>query len=491
MASKGYPMGETKPASLPCSFNASVHVEGRGDRLSSEGGVLAIRELDERLGLTHWLAEHLHDPRDPKLITHPLVELLRARTYLMAQGQRDQDDADRLRNDPACRLAVSQRRGLSPLEATDGENLPDGLASQPTQSRLIESLSTKENLETLNRGLFESARRDLLAHRGRRFQNVTLDIDSLPVEVHGEQAGSAFNGHYGVRCYHPIVAMLSETAHWLRAALRPGNVYTSVGAAAFLLPLIDEVEQKIACVARVRGDAGFPDEKLLVPLENRKIGYAFRLKTNAVLEKLARPFLHRPPGRPPRESREWFHELEYRAESWIKARRIVLVVLERPGELFVDHFFLLTNWSVEQIGGKDLLEFYRVRGTMESHLGELQSVLAPALSCTSRPKSQIGGKPPAKKTSPRDGERANEATFLLYALAYNLANSARRVMNSEAPGKDGGGWSLRRLRDVVLRVAVRLTVSARRATIVMNEASARVWNQLWAGIARLNPVLQT
>jgi hypothetical protein len=293
------------------------------------------------------------------------------------------------------------------------------------------------------------------------------------------------------RCYHPIVVMLAETAHWLKAELRPGNAYTSDGAADFLLPLIDEVEEKIACVARVRGDAGFPDEKLLVPLENRNIGYAFRLKTNAVLERLAKPHLHRPPGRPPSEAREWFHELTYRAGTWTKARRLVLVVLERPGHLFVDHFFLLTNWSGEQMGGKDLLEFYRMRGTMEGHLGELQSVLAPALSCTSRPKSHIGGQPPAKKSPPRDAERANESTFLLYALAYNLANSARRVLNCAAPSKDGGGWSLRRLRDVVLGIAVRLTVSARRATIVMNEGSARIWNLLWAGIARLHPVAQT
>ena len=484
-------MGEAKTDQLPCSFNASVRVEGRGDRLSSEGGVLALRELDERLGVTRWLADHLKDPRRPDLITHPLAELIRARTYLMAQGQRDQDDADRLRDDPACRLAVSERRGLSPLEPCDHALRPDGLASQPTQSRLVEALSTAENLKTLNRGLFESARRDIMAHRGRRFQNVTLDIDSLPVEVHGEQAGSAYNGHYKIRCYHPIVAMLSETAHWLRAELRPGNVYTSDGAADFLLPLIDEVEEKIARVASVRGDAGFPDEKLLVPLENRNIGYAFRLKTNPVLERLAKPHLHRPPGRPPSEPREWFHELIYKAGTWTKARRLVLVVLERPGELFVDHFFLLTNWSVYEIGGKDLLEFYRVRGTMESHLGELQSVLAPALSCTSRPKAHIGGQPPATKRAPRDGEAANEATFLLYALAYNLANSARRVLNTAAPGKDGGGWSLRRLRDVVLRVAVRLTVSARRATIVMNEGCARIWRLLWAGIARLDPVLQT
>ncbi|MBI4575557.1 MAG: transposase [Planctomycetes bacterium] len=136
-------------------------------------------------------------------------------------------------------------------------------------------------------------------------------------------------------------------------------------------------------------------------------------------------------------SRVWFHELAYQASSWSRVRRIVLVVLERPGQLFLDSFYLVTNWSAEQMPAVDLLQFYRERGTMEGHLGELQTVLASALSCTSRPKSRVRGRVPKHREVPRDAEWANAAPFLLYALSYNLANTARRIMSLEAQGRDG------------------------------------------------------
>jgi hypothetical protein len=232
-------MGEANPTTLGCSFNGSLRVEGRGDHLTANAGVVLLRETDERLGLTAWLASRLHDPRSPLFITHPLVELLRARLYLMAQGHHDQDDVDHLRHDAACRLAISERRGLSPLTAPTEFHVPDGLASQPTQSRLVEDLSTPVNLAILDKALFEFARRDVLATRGRRFDKVTIDVDSVAIEVHGNQAGAAYNGHYGITCYHPLVTMLAETGHWLSAEMRPGNVHTADGVVDHLFTVIE------------------------------------------------------------------------------------------------------------------------------------------------------------------------------------------------------------------------------------------------------------
>lgn len=102
-------------------------------------------------------------------------------------------------------------------------------------------------------------------------------------------------------------------------------------------------------VASVRIDAGFPEDELLSALEARGVGYVARIKNNAVLDKMADPFLVRPPGRPPEEPRTWFHEMSYRAEGWSRERRVVLVVLERPDELFLDYFWLLTNWPEAQM----------------------------------------------------------------------------------------------------------------------------------------------
>jgi hypothetical protein len=485
-------MSKTQAAALPCSFNGSVRIEGRPDRLTSDAGVLALRELDERLGLTAWVAERLLDPRDPRFVVHPMDELLRTRLYLMAGGRRHQDHADRLRHDAACRLAVSVRRGLSPLEVPDDPGTPDGLASQPTQSRLIETLGDGRNRAVLQDALFESARRHALARPGGLPKNVTMDVDSKAFEVYGYQAGSAYNGHYQVRCYHPIATMLAETADWVAAELRPGNVHTAHGAIEHLLPAIERVETSIAPVEAVRGDAGFPSEELLAALEARRIHYCFRLKDNAVLARLADPYFKRPVGRPPNEPREWTHELAYQAESWSKPRRLVLVVVERwdqgQGELFLDYFFLVTSWNSREREGVDVLAFYRQRGTMEGHLGEFSSVLAPALSCTSRPKSHVRGKPPKETSEPRDAEAANAATFLLYGLAYNLANAARGILNREAPRKDGSGWHLVSLRECLLAVAARVVVSARRATVILQEHVADLWQTFWRGLDRLRPV---
>ena len=112
--------------------------------------------------------------------------------------------------------------------------------------------------------------------------------------------------------------------------------------------------------------------------------YVARVKNNAVLDRLAMPFLKRPPGRRPNEERTWFHELTYAAKSWSRERRVVLVVIDRPDELLLQHFWLITNWTAEQCSGADLLDHYRTRGCAEGYMGELMNVLQPALSSSPR-----------------------------------------------------------------------------------------------------------
>lgn len=476
-------MGESESTPICFSFNGSIHTEGRPEMMTTNAGALLLREVDERLGLTAWLREQLFDPRNPLLITHPLLRLLRTRLYLMAQGHKDQDDADFFRDDPAFCFAASSSRGLTPLVRTkDGLG---GLASQPTQSRLVEHLSLAKNLKALNHALVEWARRDLLATRGHRLREITLDVDSVALEVYGHQAGSAYNGHYHARCYHPLGTMLAETNHWLSMELRPGNVHTAEGATAHILDVIDRVEGPIGQVAYVRGDAGFPEEGLLSALEQRKIAYAFRLKDNEVLKRMAEPYLKRPVGHPPAAARIWFAEERYQAESWSRPRRVVLVLKEVPGELFLDHFWLLTNWSADQSPADELLEFYRKRGTMEGHLGEFCSILDPALSCTNRQKTHVRGQEPKKRTAPRDVMAANAVSLLLYALSYNLANSLRRATSRALRLKHGGDWSLDRVRRVLLVRAARLTLSGRRAVFIMEAAATKLWRAVFRQLDRL------
>ncbi|QRK13563.1 transposase [Archangium violaceum] len=94
------------------------------------------------------------------------------------------------------------------------------------------------------------------------------------------------------------------------------------------------------------------------------------------------------------------YEWEYQAQGWSRARRVVLVVLERKDELFPHAFWLVTSWSKEQMPAQALLEHYRQRGTAEGHFGELMDVLAPALSSARRPKSKYRGSRPSSARCP-------------------------------------------------------------------------------------------
>ena len=144
-------------------------------------------------------------------------------------------------------MANSARRGTTPL---DEEHV---LASQPTLSRLVSLLSTDSNRTVLRQAIAELAGRRLrLDNKGHRKQTMTIDVDSLPVEVHGQQFGSEWNGHYHRRMYHPLVASCAETGDMLDGLLRPGNVHTAEGALGFILELVDRCKATLCRSAIVR-----------------------------------------------------------------------------------------------------------------------------------------------------------------------------------------------------------------------------------------------
>lgn len=477
-------MGELTSSLFPVTFNKSLKVETRPEMLSSDGGTIALREIDERLKITEKLADNLTDPRDPNTITYHLSELIRTRLYLIAQGWNDADDADKLRHDPAFVTAVSEQKGQTPLKPENVQfKVPDGLASQPTLSRLTEILSTEENRNAVRKNLVESAGNSIKANRKHRYRYFTIDIDSLPIETYGHQDGSKYNGYYKYTCYHPIAAMLAETGDILDIKLRPGNVHSADGLGDFLFPLIDDVKGKIGLVTSVRGDAAMPNEDDMSELERRRIGYCFRIKSNAVLKRMAEPYLAYIRENKADDQNEWTVELSYQAEKWSKPRRIVLVIVKEKKQIDVfepfNYFFLITNWIEDQMSGSDILYFYRERGTMERWIGEFKDVLEPALSCAARQRKTANAVPKF-----RDDLACNEALLLLYALAYNLLNTARRLMERAT----GEGWSLCRFREQVLKTAMHFTLHSRRIWAWMTRSSAELWQLLGIRVARLHPV---
>lgn len=467
-------MGETV-SRIKATFNKSLHIEGRPERLSSESGALMLREADERLGLSRDLAAQLKDPRG-KGIKHSLAELLRTSVTLQALGWRDQDDADFLRDDAAVRSSIANGRGTKPLSSSSR------LPSQPTLSRFHEALSSDENRQVLRKFLLEGAARRIKASgRGHRQRHLTIDIDSIPVEVDGHQPGAEFNGHYGAKMFHPLIATSAEIGDILDVKLRPGNVHTAEGGLDFILDVVREARQKICQVAAVRIDAGFPHDKTLTRLEEEGIPYVARIKSNSALQKLAEPYLVRPRGRPPLEGRAWTVEMDYQAGNWTKSRRVVLVIIERADEIFLDHFFMVTSWTSEEKSAEKLLNHYRKRGSAEGIFGELMDAISPALSSNSRPKTHYRGTVLAKSERPNLSFFVNEVRLILAALAYNLAHIVRTTIEKVT----GRGMRIKSVRDKYLRIASRFTLHARRIIVIIADSVSERWNDAWLRLPRL------
>lgn len=472
-------MGETISPIRP-SFNQSIQIEGRAEKLTAETGAFLLREADERLGLITHLAASITDSRKGN-IEHTVTELLRTSLILPALGWKDQDDADFLRNDSALKLAVSDRKGITILG--DSESQGKGLASQPTLSRFHSMLSSESNRSALRRALLEGAARRLKAgNNGHRQRYITLDVDSFPIEVNGHQPGSKFNAHYSEKIFHPLIATAAEIGDILDVKLRPGAVHTADGGLDFILDLVKEAKTKLCQVAAIRFDAGFPDDATLSGLEQENIPYVARIKNNPVLNKLAEPHLKRPVGRPSSEPRTWTVEMNYKAASWSKERRVVLVLTEKPGELFLDYFWLVTSWSEADKSAEDLLFEYRQRGAAEGTFGELMDAISPALSSNIRPKTHYRGSvlPDSKRLNLSFW--TNEVRLILAALSYNLAHAVRSVARAAI----GEGMSIIRLRERFLRVASRITIHARRATVIVAEEVRDRWDKIWRQISILN-----
>ena len=468
-------MGETL-SPVATGFNRSLRVACRPDRLTGDPGAVLLREVLERSGIISWITARLKDTRRQIDVTHDLASLIRTAVLLAAQGWRDHDDADALRHDPAFRLAASSAAGLTPLNGP-------GLASQPTLSRFTALMADPANLKGLREAVLELAGRGIRAERkGKRMRSVTLDVDSAPIEVHGHQPKAEWNGHYGARIYHPLITSIAETGDMLDARLRAGNVGTADGALDVILDVVDRARKSFCDVAMVRIDAGFPSAALLAGLEDRGIDYVSRLPANRVLDRLAEPCMKRPPGRRPAEPRMWLYELRYQAETWDRPRRVILVVKEREGDLLLDRFFLVTSlpWTTKL--RHEVLAHYRERGKAEGHIGELKDVLAPALSSTNRAKTHWRGKKPKSQTPAVDAFACNEVRLLIACLAYQVMHIARRAMAAAT----GTGWSLRRLRERVLRAGARLALSGRRMTLALSAAAAPFWSALWPRLMALH-----
>jgi hypothetical protein len=455
-------MGESLSTWTP-SCNGAVRVELSGQRTTSDSGALLLREALDNSGVIEALEDNLVDLRNPLRVRHSLASQLRTLVLQRAMGWIDLSDTDSLRRDRLWQLACSDARGTMPL----AQDRP----SQATLSRLLTCLGRNDNIDVVHEGLLRLVLWRLTSLKnGERPRQLTLDIDGLPIEVHGHQGGSAYHGLYGARIYSPLVASLAETGDMVGGLLREGNAGPAENADTWIPHLVKRLNESTGAQVRVRIDAGFTDNDTLEALEDRGIEYLGRLRSHTGLQKLAAPLLKRPPGRPPEQPREWCHDLAYQAGSWPAPRRVVLVVQERPDDLLLHAFFLVTNLGKFDWPPEKILALYRKRGSAEAHMGEVKSALDVHLSSTDRGASTV-----------QDVMARNEVSLLLSLYAYQVLHGLRCLLERQTRQ----GWSLSRMREQVLKVAATLRLHARRITVHLGAAADKWWPTLLKGLPKL------
>ena len=421
-------MGETKNGAKRLDFDGSIKLEFRGAKVTTDAGLLAVRELDEVLGLTDMATCMLSGARANNR-RHDLAGLFRQSVYARLAGYEDVNDQEALSCDPAMRAVIGRKA------------LERNAASTATVSRFeTEILAAEDNLEALAAINGAWVGKAMSVTEGKK---VILDMDSSESPVHGQQEGSAYNGHFLSRCYHPLF-VFNQHGDCEGATLRPGNVHSTDGWRGLLEPVVERYKDT-GKKLYFRGDAAFASPDIYEYLEDEGILYSIRLKSNKRLEEHIEHLLTRPVGRPPAKPRVFYHEFRYRAASWHRSRRVVAKVEWHQGELFARVGFIVTNLSKK---AKNVVRFYNQRGNCERFIKEGKYALSwTRLSC-----SRFS---------------SNQVRLALFIMAYNLGNFFRRF----ALPKEVSAWSLRSIQLKLVKIGAKVISHARRTVFQLAEVA--------------------
>jgi hypothetical protein len=401
---------------------------------SSDGGVLLLRAVDERLGLTGGFAERMPDLRDPRLVQHSRLEQLRQRVYQIAVGYEDCNDATRLRQDRAFKVVC--------------DRLPDdevGLSSQPTLSRM-------ENAVPMSaiKPLLLAVENDFVQSLSRRRKLVVLDIDPTDDPTHGAQQLTFFHGYYDTHMYFPLLVFVGETGDLASVVLRPGNVGGARGARGLIDRLVRAIRQRCPrATILVRADSAFATPEFLDKLDALheqlgNVGYVVGVAKNKVLIELLQPWLllaemqYERTGQVARQ----FQSFRYKAGTWPHRRRVV-----GKAEHLSDGAnprFVVTNLIDDD---ESIYQTYCGRGQAENYIKAFKNAVhGDRLSCSTF--------------------AANFLRVLEYALAYRLLHALRaRVQPMNQPTMQFDTLRIR-----LLKVAAIITQSARRILVRLPES---------------------
>ena len=447
-------------AQLTLDFHPSspITVAFDAPHISSDGGALLLRQMDDRLGLSERLAALLPDEREPRKVKHDRREQMRQRLYQIAVGYPDGNDAERLRHDPLLKSVCAR----SPHTT--------GLSSQPTLSRLENAVDLRQ-LRTLVGEIEEQYVRSFAVVP----DVIVLDIDSTDDPTHGQQQLSFFHGYYDQHMDHPLVIFDGERGQLVSVVRRPGNAHAARGAMGVLRRIIRRLKHRFPQTQIVvRGDSAFAVPRILRLLEelNRELGgvaYVVGLAQNAVLLRSGAVALNEARRRfqatkPPVQL---FDAFPYAAESWPQPRHVVMKA--EVNEHGANPRFVVT--ALSEFAPVLLYHAYCERGQCENFIKDFKNALqADRLSCST--------------------VAANFFRLLEHAAAYVLLHALRTQVAPLAPQLGRAQFDTLRLQ--LLKVAALVSQSTRRLLVRLPFAFplASLFRQLATTLAEV-PVLSS
>lgn len=435
-----------------------------GGRVTSDGGGILLRQIEERFGLVKRFATCFSDYRDPELIEHPVADLLKQRLFGLCLGYEDLHDHDWLRHDAMLAVLV-------------GKDDPEGHDRRQPQDRgkALAGKSTLNRLELTPVGADRSHRyKKIVAHlhKIQEFlveafllqhptapERIVLDLDATNDPIHGHQLGRFFHGYYDEYCFLPLYVFCGD--HPLLALLRPADVDGAAGARKHVARIIGRIREVWPDVPIVlRGDSGFCRESLMRWCEEHGVDYVFGLARNKRLVKTLGKELLEAKEQFERTGQPWrlFKDFTYRTrQSWSRARRVIgkaehLAKGANPR-------FVVTSLAAESYSAASVYEQeYCGRGDMENRIKEQQLFLF------------------ADRTSCRT-LRANQLRLAFSTVAYILLRALREFGLRGTPLETAQVDTIR-LRLLKIGAVVRVTV--RKVWIALSDAYP--WQEVFAQV---------
>ncbi len=449
-----------------------VTVDFPGGHLSSDGGLLLIREVANKRGIFGKLAQCFSDLRFQPLVEHSVEELLRQRIGGLALGYEDLNDHDRLRHDPLCALLAGKKDVLGGDRLCE-EDRGKALAGHSTLNRLELGAHGGDGRYKKILAQPEEIQALLLAEGvksiPRRSREIVLDFDATDDPLHGAQEGAFFHGYYRHYCYLPLYGFCGTIPLWTQ--LRDAKRDASSGTVEALAKIIPAIRRRFGKKVRiiVRADSGFAREEIMSWCEENGVFYCLGLaRNNRLTRRLGKAFgqLHEQiaAGSKSVPCRS-FEEFEYRTKkSWSRSRRVVgkAEILEK-GQ---NPRFVVTNLQAsmsKRFESKALYEdFYCSRGEMENRIKEAQMDLF------------------ADRTSTH-WMSSNQLRLWFSAFAHLLIS----VLRAEVlQGTELAKATVGQIRLKLFKIAARVKVSCRRIHLELataypyREVFARAWANL-------------